>query len=73
MSNNQAQDRYDPPEAGGEQDWDPIMYNDMPDGEIFYTEPYGDPYRKVDDKSAINTRKQTTHDIENNFQVFVRI
>ena len=73
MSNNQAADRYDPPKAGGDQDWDPIMYMDMPDGEIFYTAPNGDPYRKVSDTEAINTRHQTRHDIEKNFEVFVRI
>ena len=73
MSNNQARDRYDAPPAGGENDWEPQKYKDMPDGEIFYLEPHGDPYRKVSDTEAVNTRKQTTHEVLSNIEVFLRI
>ena len=35
MANNPTNDRYDPPSVS-QPDFDPIRFNDMPIGEIFY-------------------------------------
>ena len=72
MANNPANDRYNPPSAS-QPDFEPAKFNDLPTGEIFYLEERGDPYRKVSDDEAVNTRHQTTHEVLSNIDIFTRI
>ena len=72
MANNQASDRYDPP-SSSQPDFEPGKFNDLPVGEIFHLEEGGDPFRKIGDDEAENTKRQTIHEVLSNIDVFTRI
>jgi|TARA_B100000214_G_C23955942_1_gene622842 hypothetical protein len=76
MANNQAQDRYNPQGVMAD-DWESHKFFDLPDGEIFFlkNEKNNDnhAYRKINDKQALNTRMQTTHDVLSNITVYTKI
>ena len=60
MSNDHAQDRYDPPSVGN--DWEQQIYGDVVAGEVFRLEPKNDAksYRKVDETRCHDIRENVT-------------
>ena len=76
MSNNQAQDRYNPQGVNAE-DWEAHKYYDLPDGEIFFMEANRNPnnhaYRKHSNKEALNTKVRTIHEVLSNMTVYTKV
>lgn len=83
MTNNPAQDRYNPPSVAGI-DWEEVKYYDMGNGTLFWlsdkpewnddAKAYtNEAYRKLDDKQALNTKNQVILDVLSNINVFTKI
>ena len=72
MSNNHAQDRYDPPSVGS--DYEEQLYGDVVAGEVFRLEPkdVAKTYRKVDELRCHNIYKNITEEFEPRTKVYVK-
>ena len=70
--NNPTRDRYNPPQSV-HPDFEPSRWSDINDGDIFHLEEAGDPYRKLSDTEAENTRRQTLHEVLSNIDNFIRL
>ena len=83
MSNNPAQDRYNPPSVF-ETDWEKQKFMDLGNGTIFWLSDkpewndevkdyVNEAYRKLDDKQALNTSNQIILDVLSNIDVYTKI
>ena len=72
MSNNHAQDRYDPPNIGSE--YEEEVYGDVVKGEVFRLEPKDNAksYRKVDEVNCHDIHENVTAQFEPKTKVYVK-
>ena len=72
MSNNHAQDRYDPPNIGSE--YEEQIYGDVVKGEVFRLEPRDSAksYRKVDEIKCHDIHENVTAQFEPKTKVYVK-
>ena len=72
MSNNHAQDRYDPPGVGS--DYEEQLYGDVVAGEVFRLEPTNTAktYRKVNELQCHNIYENKTEQLEPRTKVYVK-
>ena len=72
MSNNHAQDRYDPPALGSE--YEEQIYGDVVKGEVFRLEPKDSAksYRKVDEIKCHDIDENVTAQFELKTKVYVK-
>jgi len=72
MSNDHAQDRYDPPKVGS--DWEQQIYGDVVAGEVFRLEPKSSAksYRKVDETRCHDIRENVTTQFNPYVKVYVK-
>ena len=72
MSNNHAQDRYNPPGVGS--DYEEQIYGDVVKGEVFRLEPKDNAktYRKVDELNCHNIYENKTQQFEPKTKVYVK-
>lgn len=75
MSNNPANDRYNP-KGAWEEDYDATTFSELPEGSLFWlkTEKGNNPaFRKLDAKKALHTAQRHQIIMEQNKRVFVKI
>ena len=72
MSNNHAQDRYDPPSVGS--DFEQQVYGDVVKGEIFRLDPKNSSksYRKIDETICHDIVENLTTRFNANLKVYVK-
>ena len=72
MSNNHAQDRYNPPALGSE--YEEQIYGDVVKGEVFRLEPKysAKSYRKVDEIKCHDIHENVTTQFEPKTKVYVK-
>ena len=76
MSNNQANDRYNPPGTSNP-DWDERYFSDVDVGEVIWmnTNPNQDEncaHRKLDESTVGNLVTRTSYTVEQNTKVYVK-
>ncbi len=74
-TNDQANDRYDPPGIG-QNDFEPTRFDEIEDEDLFWlNESTGDsnpPYRKMNNTQGHNCKTGIVEDFKFNAQVFMR-
>ena len=72
MSNNHAQDRYDPPSVGS--DFEQQVYGDVVKGEIFRLDPKNSSksYRKIDETICHDIAENLTTRFNADLKVYVK-
>ena len=70
------EEMYNPPQVGGEQDWEQERYDALNNGEIFWLSTdrldTNHALRKLDDGQAMDTKTQRVVDMNRNQQVFYK-
>tara|TARA_Y100001938_G_C8089308_1_gene434082 strand:+ start:2120 stop:2353 length:234 start_codon:yes stop_codon:yes gene_type:complete len=74
-TNDQANDRYDPPGIGMN-DFEPVRFDEIEDEDLFWlnesTGANNPPYRKMNEKQGYNVKDGIVKDFVFNAKVFMR-